>query len=75
MLNHFLVVEPYFFYLESNFNINEFYINDVNEKLINVYNVIKYNCDKLIKGLEDISSSYFGKSQEQSRGLLTLIKK
>ncbi len=42
----------------SNYDMNEIYISDVNEELINVYKTIKNDVEKLIDLLEDIQCEY-----------------
>lgn len=47
-----------FFYLMSNYNINESYISDINPELIVVYKTIKRDSKKLINELYDIKEKF-----------------
>lgn len=57
-------VEPFvgagavFFYLISNDCFNEYVINDINYKLINLYKIIRDDCDNLIKELQELKDEY-----------------
>ncbi len=58
-------VEPFvgagavFYHFISNNQFEEYIINDINEKLINLYIVIQNNADELIISLENLKSEYF----------------
>ena len=57
-------VEPFvgggavLFNILSTYDIKDVYINDINEELINVYNVIKYDVESLIEILTNIQKNY-----------------
>lgn len=57
-------VEPFigagavFLYLISNKCFDEYIINDINSKLINLYIVMKDNCDELIEELKAVKEEY-----------------
>ena len=58
-------VEPFvgagafFIYLASNYEFDRIIINDLNYKLINVYKVIKSNCEELIDKLSKMREGYY----------------
>ncbi|WP_243156420.1 DpnII family type II restriction endonuclease [Clostridium sp. C8-1-8] len=57
-------VEPFigagavFFYLISNNCFDEYVINDINSKLINLYKVMRENCDELLGELRALKEQY-----------------
>lgn len=51
----------------SNYNIEEIYISDVNEELINVYKTINNNVEELIDLLEFIQTEYISLSTEERK--------
>ncbi len=66
-------VEPFvgagavFFYFISNDCFNEYIINDINEKLINLYRVMRDNCDGLIKELKKLKEEYLLKDEIENK--------
>lgn len=48
-----------FFFIASNYQIDKFYISDMNENLILTYKVIQQNVDTLIEVLSEIQHRYF----------------
>lgn len=53
-------------YILQNYNVNSAYVFDINLDLINCYNVIKIEVEKLIKELEEKEENY-KKLQEEQR--------
>jgi len=51
----------------TNYNFEEIYINDNNKELMNVYEVIKGNCDLLIIKLKDMENLYNNLSEEEQQ--------
>lgn len=68
-----LYIEPFvgggalFFYLKSNYSINESIINDINPDLILTYKVIKKFPKQLIKKLETVENEYLKLDQNQRK--------
>nr|WP_302170319.1 Dam family site-specific DNA-(adenine-N6)-methyltransferase [uncultured Romboutsia sp.] len=66
-------VEPFvgagafFIYLASNYEFDRIIINDLNYKLINVYKVIKSNCEELIDKLSKMREEYLQYDGEQQK--------
>ncbi len=66
-------VEPFvgggalFFFLKQRFKIKESYLFDINQDLVLVYNVIKYNVENLISFLSQIEEKYLKLSSEERK--------
>lgn len=66
-------VEPFvgagavFFNFISNNYFNEYIINDINDKLINLYIVIRDNCDALIEELRNIKEEYLSNDELENK--------
>ncbi len=56
-----------FFYLKSNFRIDQAYLFDINPDLILCYQVIKQNPQALLKRLEQISADFARKNEEERK--------
>ncbi|MFM7384330.1 MAG: DNA adenine methylase [Microcystaceae cyanobacterium] len=58
-------VEPFigggavFFWIAQNFNIQEFYLSDINHELIILYKTLQKEVDSLIEALQKIEKEYF----------------
>lgn len=55
------------FYVLSNYNLQNVYINDINSKLINCYNVIKFYPHELIEILQQLENNYLAYSVEERK--------
>lgn len=66
-------IEPFvgagavFIYLSSNYKFNRIIINDINYKLINVYESIKNNCGELTDDLEMLKQEYLGYEEDEDK--------
>ena len=66
-------IEPFvgagavFIYLSLNYKFKRIIINDINYKLINVYESIKNNCDELIEDLEQLKQEYLGYEEDEDK--------
>lgn len=66
-------IEPFvgagavFIYLSSNYKFNRIVINDINYKLINVYESIKNNCGELTDDLEKLKQEYLGYKEDEDK--------
>lgn len=56
-----------FFNIASLPNFNEFYISDINPKLINTYSVIQHNVEDLITELQKLSVAFLSKSTDEQK--------
>ena len=63
-----------FFYLMSNYQINEAYIYDINRELILTYNTIKNNPNELIEELKVLSEEYIPKEQAERKKMFLNIR-
>ena len=61
-----------FFFLNSQYKFRHSFLFDVNEQLVNSYNVIKDNLEELVKYLEVLQKKYFS-LRDEKRNLI--IKK
>ena len=57
----------FFFYLASQYKIEEFFISDLNTELIIAYETIQQNVEDLISCLEVIQTQYWSFSEEQRK--------
>lgn len=68
-----IYIEPFvgagavFIYLSSNYKFKKIIINDINHKLINVYESIKNNCHELIDDLEQLKQEYLGYEEDEDK--------
>lgn len=66
-------IEPFvgagsvFFYMTNNYDFEEYIINDINEKLINVYLSIRDDVESLIKHLSDLQDGYTNQIDMESK--------
>lgn len=66
-------IEPFvgagavFIYLSSNYKFKKIIINDINYKLINVYESIKNNCEELIVDLEELRREYLEYEEDEDK--------
>ena len=73
-------VEPFvgagafFIYLASNYEFDRIIINDLNYKLINVYKVIKSNCEELIDKLSKMREEYLQYDEEQQKEMYLKVR-
>lgn len=64
-----------FFYLISNYNINESFLFDINKELILVYNSIKNDPEDLILELKKLSDDFLPKSTDDRKEFFLNIRK
>lgn len=55
------------FYILSNFEVDEIFISDINAELINTYNVIKYEIDKIIECLYVLQKEYLVLNDDEKK--------
>lgn len=64
----------FFIYLASNYEFDRIIINDLNYKLINVYKVIKSNCEELIDKLSKMREEYLQYDEEQQKEMYLKVR-
>ena len=70
--NEFTYVEPFlgggamFFHLVANYKLKKAYLNDLNDKLIDCYQNIRYNSERLIKQLKKLEKDYYSFEDRKS---------
>ncbi len=66
-------VEPFigggavFFFLKSNYQVNNAYLFDINKELVIAYNVIKLHHSELIKHLSKLEENYLNKNNDERK--------
>lgn len=66
--------DAFFIYLASNYEFDRIIINDLNYKLINVYKVIKSNCEELIDKLSKMREEYLQYDEEQQKEMYLKVR-